>query len=165
MSHTEHILVIGLGSTLRGDDALGRIACQRLRAVVDQHRVKVIDHEAPTPELAAEIARVSLVIFVDASVDGPPDEVVARPLAASGRDQTLAHGLDLNSLVELAGRLYERRPESYLISFRGRSFDLSDQQLSDAAEKACDSIVRKTLALIDQSLCTSSPAEAQMQPH
>lgn len=150
MTPDRQTLVVGFGSTLRGDDALGRIACQRLRALVDPSRVKVIDQAAPTPELAAEVAAAALAIFLDASIDGPADEVVTYHLTSSGPSSPLAHRLDTGTIVELAGRLYHRQPEAYLISFRGKSFDIKDHLLSSEAEAACGVIVQRTLEIIGQ---------------
>lgn len=148
MDHQEKALVIGLGNTLRGDDALGRIASERLRLAVDSERVKVIDQCAPTPELAAEIAAASLVLFLDASADGPTDRIVTRRLSASDALEAMAHRLDPCRLIGLARHLYGRVPEAFAITFRGRSFEFNDHRLSREAEAACDSIVQATLQLI-----------------
>ena len=111
MAAQSQTLVVGFGSTLRGDDALGRIACQRLRTVVDPERVKVIDQTAPTPELAAEVALATRVIFLDASANGPTDEVVTCPLAATGLDYAMAHNLiELARLLPLPGPVWGPYP-------------------------------------------------------
>lgn len=142
------ILVIGLGNTLRGDDALGRIAAQRLRSVVDLRTVTIIDQCAPTPELAAEIGGASLVFFLDASIDGPTDQIVTSCLTASETAQAMAHRYDALTLLGLSQQLYGHVPETFAITFRGDSFDFSDCQLSPRAEVACDTIVEQTLRLI-----------------
>jgi hydrogenase maturation protease len=153
-------LVVGFGSTLRGDDALGRIVCQRLRSIVDSARVKVIDQTAPTPELAAEVAAATLVVFLDASADGPADEVVTRRLNATTLDHAMAHSLALGTIVELADRLYNRQPPAYLISFRGESFGISDNLLSSTAEAACGSIIQRTLELIGHEDGSDRPCQS-----
>lgn len=154
MSKKLQTLVIGFGSTLRGDDALGRIACERLRDVVDPRRVKVIDQAAPTPELAAEVAAAALVIFLDASVAGPAGEVVTHRLAAADPCHATAHSMNPQAIVALADRLYGHQPPAYLISFRGRSFDIGNHQLSSEAEAACALVVLRTLQLVEQEACT-----------
>lgn len=142
------VLVVGLGNTLRGDDALGRIACDRLRLAVDPHEVKVIDQCAPTPELAAEMSAVALVIFLDASVDGPADQVVTRRLTECAAADSLAHRVDLGGLLGLTRRLYGHVPEAFAITFRGRTFDFSDCRLSPEAEAASHGLVQESLRLI-----------------
>ncbi|MCA9265088.1 MAG: hydrogenase maturation protease, partial [Planctomycetales bacterium] len=99
---TRPILVIGLGNTLRGDDALGRLAAERLRQRVDPQRVAVIDLISPTPELAAEIAGADLVVFLDASIIGPVRQVVVQRLKAQDNDESLMHQCQPASLVRLA---------------------------------------------------------------
>ena len=147
MSEDKHILVIGFGNTLRGDDALGRVACERLRSLVDPKSVKIIDQQAPTPELAAKVAAAASVIFLDASVDGPEDSVVTRRLPVTEHGQSTAHSLDVRTVLGLAHHLYDRQPTAFLVSFRGKSFGLSDKMTPDALA-ACDAIVEQTLELV-----------------
>ena len=153
MSKKLQALVIGFGSTLRGDDALGRIACERLRDVVDPRRVKIIDQAAPTPELAAEIAAASLAIFLDASVDGSFDEVVTHRLASAASSHAMAHSLSPEAIVALTSRLYGHEPPAFLISMRGKAFDISDRQLSHEAEAACELVIQRTLELLEHEAC------------
>ncbi len=61
-------LVIGYGNDLRSDDGAGRVVAARVSAL-DLSGVKVRSVSQLTPELALEITRFDLVIFVDASVD------------------------------------------------------------------------------------------------
>lgn len=147
------ILIIGFGSTLRGDDALGRVACERLRALLPSPRVKVIDQTAPTPELAAQIAEARLVVFLDASVDGTPDTVVVRPTTRKMAQQGFAHSMTPAMLIELAEHLYAVRPRGYIVSFRGKSFEINGGGLSNEADAACDDMVRQTLQIIGREQC------------
>ncbi|MCA9240332.1 MAG: hydrogenase maturation protease [Planctomycetales bacterium] len=143
-------LVIGLGNTLRGDDALGRLAAAKLRQAIDTEWVRVIDQMAPTPELAAEIAQASLVVFLDASIDGPENEVVTRSVAPDSAVATSAHQLTPANLVQLAEQLYGRAPDAYAITFRARSLDFSDNRLTPAAQQGCESVVSEALALLER---------------
>ena len=150
MTSAPRILVVGLGNTLRGDDALGRIAAQELRLQVDPQQVRVIDQTAPTPELAAEVAAASLVIFLDASVDGPPDRICTHRLGVATPAAPAAHQLTAPAVLQLARQLYDRSVEAYVITFCTSSFDFGDRCLSPAAERACQAFVAETLALIAQ---------------
>ncbi len=163
MPDAKQILVIGFGSTLRGDDALGRVACQRLRTVVDPLRVKIIDQAAPTPELAADVAAASLVIFLDASVKGPAGRPVIQRLHQARHLNAMGHAFDLRAVVDLADRLYGRRPQTYLISCRGQTFDLSDNRLSNEAKAACNLIVQHTLELMGPATRRRDPDTLLMQ--
>jgi len=148
LADTPPVLVIGLGSTLRGDDAIGRLAATRLRPLVDPQTVKVIDVCAPTPELAVEIAAARRVIFLDASVDGPSGQVAVRALTAPATAELLGHHLNPGGLLALAQQLYGQAGPAWTVSFRGESFDLSDAELSPAASAACEAMVAETLRLI-----------------
>ena len=150
MNQNDKTLVIGIGNTLRGDDALGRISAERVLDAVDSQEVRVISQCALTPELAAEIAEVALVIFLDASADGPSDRISTRRLIATDGHQPLAHRDDAPSLLALSGHVYGHIPDAFAITFRGRAFGLSDQRLSAEASAACDLVVRETLRLIDE---------------
>lgn len=151
-------LVIGLGNELRGDDALGRIAARKLRDAVRTSEIQVIDQTAPTPELAAPIAESELVVFLDASVDGPIDEVVTQRLREPDSTQPMTHRCDPQALVVLARSLYGHAPPAFSVTFRGRSFDFGDCQLSPQAAAASESIVQATLAIIEAHK-TSQPSE------
>ena len=142
------VLVIGLGNTLCGDDALGQIASERVRLAVDSEQVKVISQCAPTPELAAEIAESSLVVFLDASADGPADRIRFHRLRQANALEPMAHRLDAVGLLGLSQHLYGRTPEAFALTFRGQSFEFRDRQLSPAAEAACDLLAQEALQLI-----------------
>lgn len=148
MQPTPQIVVIGLGNTLRGDDAVGRLAAQRVRRATNPGRVRVIDQVAITPELAAEIAGASLAIFLDASVDGPPDRVQTTRITPREPAPSMAHRLDVHGVAYLAEQLYGKSPEVLAITFRGQDFAVSDQQLSPAAATGLEELVSETLCVI-----------------
>lgn len=150
-------LVIGLGNTLRGDDALGRIAAERVRLAARCDDVKVIDRCAPTPELAAELSEVSRVVFLDASVEGPTDQVVTHRLNQCKASESLGHRLDIGTLLNLSRQLYGRAPEAFAITFRGRTFEFSDRRLTPEAEAAVERIVEKTLRLVGCNMAGRPP--------
>lgn len=75
----------------------------------------------------------------------------------------MAHSLDAQSIVALADRLYGHRPPAYLISSRGRSFDISDYRLTREVGAACEQIVQRTLDILTQENHVSRPDNPQMQ--
>ena len=158
MGTQTQILIIGLGNTLRGDDAVGRIAAQRVRCELSTPEIRVIDQVGPTPELAAEIAAASLVVFIDASLDGPSDRVMTRRLAASGTDDALAHQLAPAGLLRLAEQLYDRAPEAYAVTIQGQSFDFDDCRLSSAVSERLPEIFAAVRQLVESH---SADAESQ----
>ena len=152
MKRHKRALVLGFGNTLRGDDALGRIAAERVQAATDPAEVTVISQSAPTPELAAVIAQASLVIFLDAAIDGPADRIVVRELTSSKSPHPMAHRLDPASLLGLAGHLFGHEPQAFALTFRCSCTDFRDRELTPAASIACDQLVQTALDLIDQQM-------------
>ena len=96
------VLVLGIGSLLRTDDAVGRLVADRLAASAPDG-VEVDSVHQLTPELAPRLARRDLVVFVDAAVDVSEVAVVELTIDASGR--LLSHHLGPAGLLTLAAQL------------------------------------------------------------
>jgi hydrogenase maturation protease len=147
-------LVIGYGSPIRGDDAIGPLAADRLEAEGLPDGVKVFSRHVLTAELAEDIAAADLVIFLDAAADGPPGKVRVLSLAADASAvSTMAHFLDPRELLAWAETLYERRPEAWLVSAAGVSFDYGLYDLSPAQAAAVGPMldhVRRLIAADDR---------------
>jgi hydrogenase maturation protease len=96
------VLVIGVGSELRSDDAAGR----RVAEAVGERALSGVEvrsvHQL-TPELAAELVGRRLVVVVDADV-GVAD-VSVRAVAPDGGTGVMTHHLDPAALLTLASWL------------------------------------------------------------
>lgn len=142
-------LIIGYGSPIRGDDAIGPLVADRLEADGLPEGVTVISRHVLTADLAPEIAESDLVVFLDAAVDGPPGEVRCRPLHPDPTAvSTMAHFLDPRELLAWSQTLYDRLPEAWLVSATGTSFDFAGYALTNAAEQAVAPMVEKVRSLI-----------------
>ena len=110
------VLIVGVGSELRSDDAAGRRVAERLagRHPPDAVEIRVV-HQL-TPELADAMTGRELVIVVDAPVEvrevttaeldtDPAGGAVATGAVATG---VLSHHVDVAALVDLAPLLGER---------------------------------------------------------
>ncbi len=95
-------LVLGIGSLLRTDDAVGRLVADRLAASAPAG-VEVDSVHQLTPELAPRFAGRELVVFVDAAVEVADVAVVELAIDASGR--LLSHHLGPAGLLTLAAQL------------------------------------------------------------
>ncbi|MGE0757709.1 MAG: hydrogenase maturation protease [Pirellulaceae bacterium] len=154
---TANVFVIGIGSTLRGDDALGRIAACLLRERLDSQRVRVLDQSSLLPELAAVIAGASLVLVLDASVDGPPGEVIVRRESSESADPA-GHACSVSMLLQLTQQLYGTAPPLYSVRCRVPMFQCADYRLSAEAERACAQMVDCVVRLLqDQSALADPP--------
>jgi hydrogenase maturation protease len=154
-------LIIGCGSTLRGDDALGCHAVVRLRELVTGSAQTLICHQL-TPELAEPISRARLVVLIDARENcGPGTLVVDNVVAATALSQALNHHFDLPHLLELAERLYGRRPPAFAVSIGGESWGFSES-LSPAVEAAMPALISRVMELVarqpvEEPGCTNCP--------
>jgi hydrogenase maturation protease len=107
------VLVVGYGNPLRGDDGIGWHAARLLATDSRLDGARVLAHHQLTPELATDIASASLVVLVDASVDGAPGSVAVRSIQPR-QDSPLSwsHHLDPAALAGLAHALYDHVPPS-----------------------------------------------------
>ena len=133
------LLVIGFGSTLRGDDGAGPAAAELLR---EQGLDALAVHQL-TPELAERIAAARVVFFLDADAGLPAGEVSVVRLAES--DAAIEHVASPAALLRLAHQVYAAAPEAWLIAMGGASFEIGEE-LSDAARRAVGRAVAEVLA-------------------
>jgi hydrogenase maturation protease len=128
-----HTLVIGYGNPLRGDDGLGWHAARLLEAQQWSPDITVQVHPCHqlTPELAALLAPVDLVIFIDvcqpaASSDPAP---VPAPVQCARLDAAdvsgvwrMSHHLTPAVLLAWAAELYGACPAAVVLSVPGAEF-------------------------------------------
>jgi hydrogenase maturation protease len=99
---TEPVLVVGVGSELRGDDAAGRRVAEAV-AARGLEGVEVRSMHQLTPELAPELEGRRLVVVVDAALD--VEELTLRTLPDEPAGAVGSHHLDPGTLLALAARL------------------------------------------------------------
>ena len=128
------ILVIGIGSTLRSDDAAGRRAALVVESWNLPH-VTVLALVQLTPELAAPVSSSKCVIFIDAcpsqmakSVEVALLEPYDERTAAS-----VGHSADPRSLLALAREAFGTCPPAWLVSIPAVDFSIGET-LSEMAE-------------------------------
>jgi hydrogenase maturation protease len=106
------VLVLGVGSELRSDDAAGRHVAERI-AQLAQPGVEARSIHQLTPELATDLVGRRLVVLVDADVE--VDAVTVRPLAhAATAAGAMTHHLDPAALLGLVD-LFGPRPEEVVL--------------------------------------------------
>jgi hydrogenase maturation protease len=114
-------LIVGYGNPLRGDDALGLLAADRLRALLPE--VAILTCHQLAPELAATLAECDAAIFLDATAEGTPGTVAVTRLAPqSSSAASLTHHVSPQTLLELAQTLYGHTPRALLVTGAGESF-------------------------------------------
>ena len=135
-------LVIGYGSDLRGDDAAGRRAAERLSAR-GLPGVEVRSVTQLTPELADELGDRQ-VVFMDATVT--QDEVAVVELDVRPSAGPVSHHLDPGGLLELAGVLGAPPRAAWVVHIPAVDLGLQTA-LSDRTRAAVDEAVARVVDL------------------
>lgn len=134
----ETVLIIGYGNSLRSDDGVGRYLAERI-ADCQFSGVKVLSVHQLTPELAADIAQVRAVIFIDAiahtepvitdkeqPTQPPVPEIIVESLSYSEVKPTLGHSSNPEALLKLCYDLYEQTPLAWWVTVPTRNFDFGE---------------------------------------
>jgi len=135
-------LIIGFGNPLRGDDAVGFLAAERLREHVLGADVEVLARHQLTPELMEPIGRAERVIFIDAALEGEPGGIsAARVEARPDAEAAFTHFATPGALLAGARMLYGESPAAVLICITGRDFGIGDR-LSEPVGRALEELVK-----------------------
>lgn len=119
-----HLLVIGFGNTLRGDDGVGPRVAEAVEAL-HWPGVRTLVCTQLTPELAEPISQVRAVIFVDAAVDAPR-EVQLRPLLPAETSQLMAHAADPRTMLALARDVFGHVPQAWWLTIPATDLGFSE---------------------------------------
>jgi len=145
---TGDVLVIGYGNTLRTDDGVGRHAAERLADDPRLDGVRVLGRHQLTPELALDVSRAAMVVFVDASRRPAAGIFTVEPVERTGRQGAgWSHYLDPPSLLDLTDELYGRAPDAFLVSVGVGSVLLGDR-MSPMVEASLPGLVDAVAELI-----------------
>ncbi len=116
-------LVIGYGSTLRGDDAAGFLLAEELSA---EEGISTLPVHQLTPDLAATIAEAEEVVFVDSEFGEHVNGIQIHLLLPGGTGTASSHGCSPSALLDLTERLYGRRPVATVIGIPARDAELGE---------------------------------------
>jgi hydrogenase maturation protease len=143
-----HLLIIGYGNELRGDDGVGpRLA--RIVTAWNRPDVRALAVHQLTPELAAKMADVEQVVFVDAAaeLDGP---VCLRPIRAEAEPTGLGHVGTPGWLLGLAAQVFGRTPDAWIVTIPAGEFGFG-ATLTRAAERGMRTALRQLAAFAGQT--------------
>ncbi len=142
------ILVIGYGNPGRRDDGLGAAFAERIQALELPGIAVDADYQL-TVEDSAAIALCDVVLFADASVNGPePFEltpVQTPPCVTTGFS---THGLSAGALLKLSSELFGFSPKAFQLAIRGYDFGGFGEQLSARAQGNLEAAVAHLIPLI-----------------
>ena len=133
------LLIIGVGNPDRGDDAIGPLLLERLRADLPAGTdagagtVALLDAYQLQPEHALELRERRLSIVVDAATGGPaPFSVTA--VAPAPAPAITTHSLSPAALAAVYQQLFGQPPALTLLAVRGEAFGLGAPLSAAAAQ-------------------------------
>jgi len=136
----EHMLVIGYGNTLRGDDGVGPRVAEAVGAM-RLSGVRTLICQQLSPEHADSISRADSVVFVDAAVDAPR-EVQLRPLEPNESSQLMAHAADPRTMLALSRDVFGHTPRAWWLTIPAVKMDFSEELTPEARCGMNDAIGR-----------------------
>lgn len=136
------LLIIGYGSTLRGDDAAGRYAADRIAERLGElPSVEVLSVPQLTPEIVLSVASAEEIYFIDAAgkgISGTWSRTVVLP--EEELSNPLGHHYHPAALLGFARALCQSTPRAWMIAVSGKSFACGET-LSPEVERAIGEIV------------------------
>jgi hydrogenase maturation protease len=142
--HANRLLIIACGNPLRCDDGVAWQVADEIRRTL-QPPTKVICVHQLTPELAEEASRVDTVIFIDATRNREPGQVLCQAISPDSTAVRFSHHLVPAQVLALCQQLYGAKPRGFLVSISGECFDHGNA-LSPAAINA----IPQSVAEVDE---------------
>ncbi|HTX75845.1 MAG TPA: hydrogenase maturation protease [Terracidiphilus sp.] len=149
------VLIIGVGTAYRNDDAAGLIVAERLRARLPEG-ASVIAHEGEGVSLMEQLADCEAAVLIDAMCSGTEPGTIRRFDASAQSPpaqmfQHSTHAIGIAEAIEL-GRALNKLPHRLIVyGIEGRDFD-AGMQLSPAVESAIETVSHRVLEEAQQLL-------------
>jgi hydrogenase maturation protease len=132
------ICLIGIGNTLRSDDGVGALICNAMEER-SFSAVHIIVTQQLDMGLAEELAKFSIVIFIDAS--GSDTGVSFTAISNEPGVQTFTHHINAATLAALTTKLYGPGTDFYICAVGGFNFEMGTGLSNEGrtnAEKAIE---------------------------
>ncbi|MEF8788146.1 MAG: hydrogenase maturation protease [Planctomycetota bacterium] len=162
------VLVIGFGNRLRGDDAAGPLAVERVaEACRDDNSIRCMPRPQLPPELGEDLSEVETVIFLDADAEAEPGTIRRREVHANASGSlATCHSLSPAQLCTLCRSVYGSAPRAVLLSIGAENLDYGDE-LSASVEEALPRLAEQAGALVRELSGegeTGGPGMEEMTP-
>lgn len=119
----ERVCIVGYGNLLRGDDGVGPMVVQRLRASLGPKPwLRFFVFQQLEEGLLDDLGDASLLILVDASAGERGEDVQWRKLEPRPSPSPFTHHMDPGMFLWLMGLARGFCPEAWLVSIPGRNF-------------------------------------------
>ena len=144
------VLIIGYGNPLRSDDGLGWHAAGILaQRFSERSDIQVMRCHQVTPDLAFDLSRADLVLFIDASRELTPGTVSCEAVGSSGKSSScsFSHYMTPAKVLELCEQLYGVAPPAYLFAVGAVTCN-EGEPLSSVVRGALESLITKIETLV-----------------
>ncbi len=150
-----NVLLIGYGNPLRGDDGVGWRVARWFEENASDTEFKVLICHQLTPDLADDLSRVRLAVFVDAREDGEPGTIRCEPVRAQAdAPSAFSHHVEPSLLLAIAEQTFHSAPRAALFTISGESFDYSER-LSNRIE----SLLPEVISAIQEWICVNQEGD------
>jgi hydrogenase maturation protease len=158
------LLVLGWGNRSRGDDALGPLLVEQLRAALgDDPRVECLDDYQLQVEMALDLVGRQAVLLVDASLKTEPP-FTATALQPARDASYSSHAMSPGALLQAYCDLYgQEPPPCTLLALRGDRFELGEAP-GAAALAHLEAALSWALAWAQEGVGRERPAGTQCAP-
>lgn len=135
------LLVFGWGNLSRGDDALGPLCIEQLRAAfAADHRVEFLDDYQLQVEHALDLVGRERVLFVDASLTCPAPFEATQLQAAQDASFT-THAMSPQALMQVYRDVHGiDAPPCTLLAIRGERFELGEAPSAEALDHLAEAL-------------------------
>ena len=156
------VLVIGFGNRLRGDDAAGPLAAEKVADECrDEPSIRCMPRPQLPPELAEDLSEVEAVIFLDADAEAEPGDIRCREVTPNAEGSlATCHSLSPTQLCTLCRSVYGSAPRAVLLSIGAGNLDYGDE-LSGPVEDALPRFVEKAAELARDCCSDSMTGECE----
>lgn len=151
----KRILVIGYGNPYRQDDRIGHVVADEIEQWACAHGIgiDVLTAYQLDLDMVEQIASAASVFFIDAHRPEYNEGMVCERIEPKDEAGFTTHAFTPSGLVAIAGRLAGTRPEAFIVSIPGYSFDLGEELSGRTCALATDAI-----ALVQRMITERSAA-------
>lgn len=157
-------LVLACGNTLREDDGIGPWLARKIGdRFPTESWLRILAPHQWTPELAEEIARAHVVIFVDCATESVPGQIRLSPVEPSVEiPRMLTHQLSAPDLLAMSRRYYDALPQTAIMLTVGAGSLELREGFSDAVRNALPdaaNVLEATILRL-RNVASSNPQDA-----
>jgi hydrogenase maturation protease len=146
-------LIVGYGNSLRQDDGFGLAVARQIATIDNLDSTEVIACHQLTPELIEPVSNADFVIFVDASLNRPSDQlkfVTLLNTSSTAFQPAFTHHLSPQTILAGARILYQRTPQAWLLTASAKALTLGEELSAEV-----EALVPQAVGLILEKIATA----------